>query len=70
MPVHEYTHNNFSKFVEYSQGPWYRVSETPPDFEFCLNFTWENLISVKNYLRFLQSCQVKIFFLRKSKFPK
>ena len=37
----------FQNIFEYSQSPWYRVSETPPDFEFRSNFTWENLISVK-----------------------
>ena len=33
MPVHGYTCNNFGISFEYSQGPWYRVSETSPDFE-------------------------------------
>ena len=37
----------FQNIFEYSQSPWYRVSETPPDFEFSSNFTLENLIDVK-----------------------
>ena len=49
MPVHGYTHNTFSKYFEYSQSPWYRVSKTPPDFEFSFNFTWESFISETQY---------------------
>ena len=37
----------FQNIFEYSQSPWYRDSETPPDFEFRSNLTWENFISVK-----------------------
>ena len=54
MPVHGYI--QFNNIFEYSQSPWYRVSETTPDFEFSTNFTWENLISKKNYLGFF--CKV------------
>ena len=52
----------FQNIFEYSQSPWYRVSETPPDLEFRSNLTWENLISVKKFSDFLQSSHVKIIF--------
>ena len=44
--------NMFQNIFEYSQSPWYRVSERPPDLEFRSNFTWENLTFVKKNLRF------------------
>ena len=60
----------FQNTFEYSQSPWYRVSETPPDLEFCLNFTWENLRCVKKILRiFAKLPSLNNFFLWKSEFP-
>jgi len=53
----------FQNIFEYSQSPWYRVSETPPDFEFRSNFTWENLISVKkNSQIFCKVAKLRYFF--------
>ena len=47
MPVYGYTLINFSKYFQIFKKPLVSYFQNTPDFQFSLNFTWGNSISVK-----------------------